>query len=95
MTTVAADVHHRGHRLPLASPTCLGAPPPTPMPLCRLMRRQTLRSVIIAIVFNLGSRSPPMSIRRHQAVPEQAEPLFPIALSPAIFPPSPMFICML
>ena len=51
---------HRGHRLPLASPTCPGAPPLSPTSLRRLTRRQTPRSVGPDPFFLLGSpRSPP------------------------------------
>ena len=58
---VAADVYHRGHRLPLASPTCPGAPPPSPTSLCRLTRRQMPRSAGPDPFFLLSSpRSPPL-----------------------------------
>ena len=58
---VAAVRHHRGHCLPLASPTCPEALPPSSMPLCRLTRRQTPRSAGPVAVFNLRPPEIPLA----------------------------------
>ena len=84
---MTADENHHGHSYPLAPLLCPRAPRRLPRHLHRAKPAGTLRSVVIATVFNLGSRSPPTSIRRRQAVPEQAEPLFVITMSFAVVSP--------
>ena len=77
----AADVHHRGHRLPLASPTCLGAPPHRPRPLRQVKQAGTHRSTALSPSSTSDRRrslSPPRSLR---CFPEHAEATSALAVS--------------
>ena len=69
---IAAVHRSRSHRLPLASPTRAGAPPPRPEALRQATRRRTPCGAAVAIVFLLGLRPPSPSICRLQRVPEPA-----------------------
>ena len=76
----------RGHRPPLASPTCFRAPPQPPPPSRRATNLWTPCVAAIATVFLLGLRRPPTSIRRHQVLPDPAVLLCVIAVSFFLFP---------
>ena len=86
---VAAVRHHRGHRLPLASLTGPEAPPRPPL-------SSTPSHATAGAPHRRHESSSPSTaaglhrrIRRRQAVSEQAEPLFVIAVSSATVSPSP------
>ena len=80
-TPAAADVHHRGHRLPLASLTGSRAPPSRPRPYRQATRRRTPWSTVVDAIFVLRTDGRRRPIRRHQAVPEAAEITYDPAVS--------------
>ena len=82
----AADENHHGHRPPLASLRRFPAPPRPPLPPRQATHLRTASIAAIALVFLLGLRRPPTSIRRHQVFPDPAVLLCVIAVSSAAVP---------
>ena len=89
---IAAARRCRDHRLPLASPTSLGAPPHRPRPLRQVKQAGTHRSTALSPSSTSDSRrsfSPPRALR---CFPEHAEATSALAVSSSTDPPTPMSI---
>ena len=63
-TTAAADGHHRSHRLPLASPSCPGAPLRRQLPPRRATQAGVPRGAAIAVIFVVGRPRSSAPVRR-------------------------------
>ena len=86
---VAAARRGHSHRLPLASPSCPGAPPRRQLPPRRATQAGVPRGAIADAKFDSGRRGPSPAIRELPGIPDLALALASSAVSPRTEPPPP------
>ena len=89
--SAAAAIARRGHshRLPLASPSCPGAPPRRQLPPRRATQAGVPRGAVAVAKFDSGRRGSSPAIRELPGIPDLALALAGSAVSPRTEPPPP------